>query len=112
MESGTKLGHYEISTLLGKGGMGEVWRARDTNLGREVAIKTLPEEFAKDSDRLAQFEREAQLTRIPTERKLLRPAQLALQILDSLPGQLIIIQEFQHLNFGENESTCINTRFV
>ena len=52
MESGTKLGHYEISTLLGKGGMGEVWRARDTKLGREVAIKTLPEEFARDADRL------------------------------------------------------------
>ena len=48
MESGTKLGHYEISTLLGKGGMGEVWRARDTTLGREVAIKTLPAEFAQD----------------------------------------------------------------
>ena len=46
MESGTKLGHYEISTLLGKGGMGEVWRAKDTKLGREVAIKTLPEEFS------------------------------------------------------------------
>ena len=39
--------------------MGEVWRAHDTKLGREVAIKTLPEEFAKDADRLAQFEREA-----------------------------------------------------
>ena len=39
MESGTKLGHYEISTLLGKGGMGEVWRARDMKLGREVAFK-------------------------------------------------------------------------
>ena len=61
MESGTKLGHYEISTLLGKGGMGEVWRARDTKLGREVTIKTLPEEFAKDADRLARFEREARL---------------------------------------------------
>ncbi len=61
MQSGTKLGHYEISTLLGKGGMGEVWRARDTKLGREVAIKTLPEEFAKDADRLARFEREAKL---------------------------------------------------
>ena len=61
MESGTNLGHYEISTLLGKGGMGEVWRARDTKLGREVAIKTLPEEFAKDADRLARFEREAKL---------------------------------------------------
>ena len=42
MESGTKLGHYEISTLLGKGGMGEVWRAKDTKLGREVAIKPRP----------------------------------------------------------------------
>ena len=61
MESGSKLGHYEISTLLGKGGMGEVWRARDTKLGREVAIKTLPEEFARDADRLARFEREAKL---------------------------------------------------
>ena len=61
MESGTKLDHYEISTLLGKGGMGEVWRAKDTKLGREVAIKTLPEEFAKDADRLARFEREARL---------------------------------------------------
>ena len=59
MESGTRLGHYEIGTLLGKGGMGEMWRARDTKLGREVAIKTLPEEFAKDANRLARFEREA-----------------------------------------------------
>lgn len=51
MESGTKLGHYEILSLLGKGGMGEMWRARDTKLGREVTIKTLPEEFARDADR-------------------------------------------------------------
>ena len=61
MDSGTKLGHYEILSLLGKGGMGEVWRAKDAKLGREVAIKTLPEEFAKDADRLARFEREARL---------------------------------------------------
>ncbi len=42
MESGTTLGHYENLSLLGKGGMGEVWKAKDTKLGREVAIKTLP----------------------------------------------------------------------
>ena len=61
MQSGTQLGNYTILSALGKGGMAEVWRARDTKLGREVAIKTLPEEFAKDADRLARFEREAKL---------------------------------------------------
>ena len=45
MEPGSKLRHYEVLSLLGKGEMGEVWRARDTKLGREVAIKTLPEEL-------------------------------------------------------------------
>ena len=58
---GTQLGSYEITALLGKGGMGEVYRARDTRLDRDVAVKTLPEEFAADTDRLARFEREAKL---------------------------------------------------
>ncbi|MCM2315982.1 MAG: serine/threonine-protein kinase [Thermoanaerobaculia bacterium] len=58
---GTRLAHYEISGLLGRGGMGEVWRASDTKLGREVAIKALPEEFTKDAERVARFEREARL---------------------------------------------------
>ena len=61
MQPGTQLGHYEIVSALGKGGMGEVWRARDQKLGRQVAIKTLPEEFARDEERLARFEREAKL---------------------------------------------------
>jgi serine/threonine-protein kinase len=59
--AGTRLGVYEISGLIGVGGMGEVYRATDTTLGREVAIKTLPRELAKDADRLARFQREAQL---------------------------------------------------
>ena len=56
---GTKLGPYEILTPLGTGGMGEVYRARDTRLGRDVAVKVLPEAFAKDQDRLRRFETEA-----------------------------------------------------
>src|SRR5262245_58811049 len=56
---GTKLGHYEISGSLGAGGMGEVYRARDGRLGRDVAIKMIPELLAHDPERLARFEREA-----------------------------------------------------
>ena len=58
---GARLGPYEIVGPLGAGGMGEVWRARDTRLGREVAIKFLPEAFATDVSRLSRFEREAKL---------------------------------------------------
>ena len=56
---GTRLGPYEITAQIGVGGMGEVWCATDTNLGRQVAIKILPDAFAQDPDRLARFEREA-----------------------------------------------------
>jgi serine/threonine protein kinase/tetratricopeptide (TPR) repeat protein len=58
---GARLGPYEITAKLGEGGMGVVWRARDSRLGREVALKVLPEGFATDPDRLARFEREARL---------------------------------------------------
>jgi len=61
LEAGTKLGLYEILDPIGAGGMGEVYRARDTKLGREVAIKVLPEAFAQNEERLARFEREARL---------------------------------------------------
>src|SRR5512136_2593490 len=56
---GAKLGPYEIQSPLGAGGMGEVYRARDPRLGREVAIKVLPASFSQDADRLRRFEQEA-----------------------------------------------------
>ena len=59
LAAGTRLGPYEILSPLGAGGMGEVYRARDTRLGREVALKVLPEALAQDPDRLSRFEREA-----------------------------------------------------
>ncbi len=67
---GKTLGHYKILEPLGKGGMGEVYRARDTKLDRDVAIKVLPEDFAADPERLARFEREAKLLAVTRPRCL------------------------------------------
>src|SRR5215472_1275409 len=61
LSAGTRLGPYEIVSPLGAGGMGEVHRARDTKLNRDVALKVLPEAFAHDAERMARFEREAQV---------------------------------------------------
>jgi serine/threonine protein kinase len=57
---GTKLGPYEIQSPLGAGGVGEVYRARDSTLGRDIALKVLPTEFATDPERMARFSRDAQ----------------------------------------------------
>ena len=57
---GQQLGSYEITALLGKGGMGEVYRAKDTKLKRDVAIKILPDEFSRDPERVSRFQREAE----------------------------------------------------
>src|SRR5207344_2776196 len=59
LSTGTRLGPYEIVSAIGAGGMGEVYKARDTRLDRDVAIKVLPEAFAADADRVARFQREA-----------------------------------------------------
>ncbi|HWK08947.1 MAG TPA: serine/threonine protein kinase, partial [Vicinamibacterales bacterium] len=59
LTTGSHLGPYEIAGPLGAGGMGEVFRARDTRLGRDVALKMLPSAFAADQDRLRRFEQEA-----------------------------------------------------
>src|SRR6516165_4863665 len=61
MSPQASIAHYRILSKLGEGGMGEVWRATDTKLGRDVAIKILPEAFAQDADRMARFTREAQV---------------------------------------------------
>jgi serine/threonine protein kinase len=59
MDSGSRIGPYEIAVPIGAGGMGEVFRARDTRLNRDVAVKVLPKDFAADADRLRRFEQEA-----------------------------------------------------
>ena len=59
LQPGTTLGPYEVTAKIGEGGMGEVYRATDTKLNRDVALKVLPEAFASDPGRLARFEREA-----------------------------------------------------
>src|SRR5262245_45039082 len=61
LSAGTKLGVYEIASLLGAGGMGEVYRARDSKLKREVAIKVLPGAFSRDDQRVSRFQREAEV---------------------------------------------------
>jgi serine/threonine protein kinase len=62
LSAGTRLGSFEIVSLLGAGGMGEVYRARDSKLGRSVAIKVLPSDVAKDPEKLDRFRREAKGT--------------------------------------------------
>ena len=58
---GSRIAHYDVTALIGEGGMGQVYQAIDTKLGRQVALKILPEAFATDPDRLARFQREAKV---------------------------------------------------
>ena len=76
LHTGTRLGPYEVTAQIGAGGMGEVYRATDTKLKREVAIKVLPAAVAADADRLARFQREAEVARVAESsehRRDLRP---------------------------------------
>ena len=61
LAAGTKIGHYNVTALLGEGGMGQVWQATDTQLNRQVALKILPDAFVNDPERLARFQREAKV---------------------------------------------------
>jgi len=87
--TGTTLAHYQVLEKLGQGGMGEVWRASDTRLGRHVAIKLLPDVFAQDPERLARFEREAQLLAA-----LNHPNIAAIHGLEESDGRRFLVLEF------------------
>jgi Tol biopolymer transport system component len=98
LAAGTRLGPYEILAAIGAGGMGEVYRARDTKLQRDVAIKVLPDLFAADPDRLARFEREAQ-----TLAALNHPHIAQIFGLVDLPagGQALVMEFVQGENLAE-----------
>src|SRR5882762_5007455 len=87
--SGTRIGNYEVVTPQGAGGMGEVYRARDTRLDRTVAIKSLPPVFATDPERLARFEREAKLLA-----SLNHPNIAAIYGLEDMEGSPYLVLEF------------------
>ncbi|MGI8785367.1 MAG: protein kinase domain-containing protein [Acidobacteriota bacterium] len=89
LTAGLRLGSYEIVAPLGAGGMGEVYRARDNNLGREVAIKVLPDRFIKDAERMARFEREARMLAA-----LNHPNIAAIYGLEQSDGRQFLVLEF------------------
>ena len=88
MQPGDHLAHYEVRAPLGKGGMGEVFLAFDTKLGRDVALKVLPENFSKDSERVARFRREAQVLA-----SLNHPNVAAIYGLEEENGHLFLVME-------------------
>jgi Tol biopolymer transport system component len=96
---GARLGPYEVTAPIGAGGMGEVWRAVDTNLGRQVALKILPDSFAHDPDRLMRFEREAR-----TLASLNHPNIAHIHGLEESPGARALVME---LVDGEDLSALI-----
>lgn len=88
MQPGARLGRYEIVALIGAGGMGEVYRGRDTRLGRDVATKVLPAEVAQNPERLARFRREAHVLA-----SLNHPHIAAVHGLEELDGKLLLVLE-------------------
>jgi serine/threonine protein kinase len=95
LNAGARLGPYEIVSLIGAGGMGEVYRAKDSRLGREVAIKVLPEHLAANPDRMARFEREAKAVAALSHPNILaihdfgREAGVAYAVTELLEGQTL-----------------------
>ena len=88
LERGTSFGNYTIEEPIGKGGMGEVYRARDTKLGRDVAVEVLPDELSRDKERKERFEREARLLA-----QINHPNIATLHGLEEHEGQLFVVME-------------------
>ncbi len=89
---GSRLGHYDVTALIGEGGMGQVYQATDTSLKGQVALKILPEAFATDPDRLARFQREAEVLasrRARTAKSLLRSRRMELETVGSAAGKML-----------------------
>jgi serine/threonine-protein kinase len=95
LPSGTKLGPYEVVVQIGAGGMGEVYRARDTKLARDVAIKVLPANFVNDPERLSRFQREARMLaalnhpNIATIYGLEQYGEVACLVMELVPGETL-----------------------
>src|SRR5262245_39083320 len=89
LPAGTKIGHYEIRSKIGEGGMGEVYLAKDIRLDRQVAIKALPEHLSSDADRLARFQREAKILA-----SLNHPNIAAIHGLEEANGQQYLVLEY------------------
>lgn len=105
LSSGTRLGPYEILAPLGAGGVGEVYHTRDTRLNREVAVKLLPVDFAQDKERLARFEREAQVMA-----SLNDPNIAAVYGLEVENGRPHLVMEFvpgEEPNFSRRKRPCL-----
>ena len=88
LEPGTRFGSYEVIEQIGSGGMGEVYRATDSNLKRDVALKILPRAFVEDADRLARFQREAEILA-----SLNHPNIATIHGLERVDDQMVIIME-------------------
>ena len=97
--TGTRLGRYEIRAKIGEGGMGEVYRARDTQLGRDVAVKVLPSTYSVDEHRLSRFEQEASAASA-----LNHPNILIVHDIGSHEGSLYVVSELL-----EGETLCKRT---
>src|SRR3989441_4048980 len=105
--AGKTIGSFEVLSIVGRGGMGEVYRARDTKLKRDVAIKILPEEFSRDPDRVSRFQREAEVL------ASLNHPNIAASSLEEANGSRFLVLEpskGRRSRIGSNPARCRSTK--